>query len=92
MQLYNVLRTTLSIRINGISTRADIIINLRKLTTLEKEMVVQEIFDLDSRGFPLRMRDIEDITNRLLAIYDAIYIGLRWTFNFIKLGFDFFRI
>ncbi len=27
---------------------------------------------------------MEDITNRLLAIYDAIYIGLYWVSNFVK--------
>ncbi len=58
--------------------------NSRKLTALEKEVVVREIFDLDSRRFLLRMYDVEDIANRLLAIYDATCVRLRWASNFIK--------
>ena len=51
---------------------------------LKEEVVVREIFDLDSRGFPPRIHDMEDIANRLLAIYEAIYVGLYWAFNFVK--------
>ena len=76
VRLYNIPRTTLSARINSRSTREDIIANSRKLTALEEEVVVREVFDLDSRRFPPRIRDIEDIANRLLAIRNATYIGL----------------
>jgi len=74
-RFYNILHTTLSTRINGHFTCADIITNSQKLTVLKEEVVVREVFDLDSRGFPPRMHDIEDIANRLLAIYDTMYIG-----------------
>ncbi len=50
--------------------------NSRKLTALEEEMVVQEVFDINSRGFPPRIYDIENIANRLLTIYDTMYVGL----------------
>ena len=40
VRFYNVLRITLSTQINGISVRASTIANLRKLTALEKEVVV----------------------------------------------------
>ncbi len=76
VRLYNVLYTTLSIRINGVSTCANTMINSRKLTMLEEEVIVQEILDLDLRRFPLWIYDIENIANRLLTICDAIYIGL----------------
>src|SRR6266699_5770546 len=84
VRLYNIPRTILSDRINRRSTYADTIPNLRKLTALEEEVVVREVFDLDSRGFHPRMRNIEDMVNRLLAIYNTMRIGLRWTFNFVK--------
>ena len=58
--------------------------NLRKLTVLKEKVIVQKVFDLNSRGFPLRIRDMEDIANRLLTIYDIIYVGLRWASNFVK--------
>src|SRR6266699_4518460 len=83
-RLYNILCTTLSTRIKGCSIRINIIANLQKLTALEKKVVVQEVFDLDSRRFPLWIYDVEDITNRLLTIYNATYIGLYWVSNFIK--------
>jgi len=84
IRLFNVPRTILIYRINSRSTYADTISNLQKLTALEEEMIVRKTFDLDSRGFPPRIHDIEDIANRLLAIYDAIYVGLYWASNFVK--------
>src|SRR6266699_1695272 len=84
IRLYNIPLTTLSDRINRHSVYADIISNLRKLTVLKEKMIVQEVFDLDSRGFLRRIYNIEDRTNRLLAIYDAIHVGPRWISNFVK--------
>ena|SRR6266699_2801067 len=74
-RLYNIPHSTLSTRINNISAHTTIITNLRKLTALKEEIIVREVFDLDSQRFPLRIYNIEDIANRLLAIYDAIYVG-----------------
>ena len=84
IRFYNILHSILSIRINSISIYITIITNLQKLIMLEKEIIVREIFDLDSRRFPLRIYDVEDIVNRLLTIYDAIRVGLRWVSNFVK--------
>ncbi len=84
VRFYNILYSTLSIRINGVSICAITMANSWKLTALKEEVVVREVFDLDSRGFPLRMYDVEDIANRLLAIYDAIYVGPYWASNFVK--------
>ncbi len=47
IRFYNILRTTLSTRINNISIHANIIINSRKLIVLKEEVVVQKILDLD---------------------------------------------
>ncbi len=60
------------------------ITNLQKLTTLKKKVVVQKIFDLDSKGFPPRIHDVEDMANRLLTTYDATYVRLHWVSNFVK--------
>src|SRR6266699_6421646 len=84
IRLYNILYSTLSIRINGVFVRATIIANSRKLIVLEEKVIVRKVLDLDSRGFPLRMYDIEDMVNRLLTIYDTIYVGPCWVFNFVK--------
>jgi len=75
IRLYKILHSTLSHRINGRSIYIDTMSNLRKLTVLEEEVVVREILDLDSRGFLPWIYNIEDIANRLLTIYDTIYIG-----------------
>src|SRR6266566_7265055 len=75
VRLYNILHSTLSIRINSISTHAITITNSQKLTILKKEVIVREIFDLDSQGFLPRIYDIKDIVNRLLTIYDTIRVG-----------------
>ena len=75
-QLYNILYTILSVQIKGRSIRIDIIINLRKLTMLKKKMIVRKIFNLNLQRFPPRIYDVENIINRLLAIYDTIYIRL----------------
>jgi len=74
----------LSIRINDVSIHATTIANSRKLTALKEEVVVREVFDLDSRGFPPRIHNIEDITNRLLTTYNTTYIGPHWASNFVK--------
>ncbi len=53
IQLYNILHSILSIRINSVSIYTITIANSQKLITLEKEIIVREILDLDSRRFPL---------------------------------------
>jgi len=62
-QFYNILRTILSARINDRFIYTNIIANSQKLTVLKEEMIIQEIFDLDSQRFPPRIRDIKDIAN-----------------------------
>ncbi len=53
VRLYKILHSTVSHQINNRSIYTDIIPNLQKLTILKKEVVVQEVLDLDSQGFPL---------------------------------------
>ena len=35
------------------------------MTPLKESVIKREILDLDSRGFPLRLRDVEDTANQL---------------------------
>ncbi|SCO91185.1 related to transposase [Fusarium oxysporum] len=58
--------------------------NLRKLSKLEEETVLQNTLDLDSRGLPCRISLIEDMANRLLADRNAPPVGKRWAINFIN--------
>jgi hypothetical protein len=83
-RIYNVRYTTLHGRLNGIPARCDIIPNSRKLSDLEEQIIVQYILDLDSRGFPPRLRGVEEMANRLLADRDASPVGKNWASNFVK--------
>ncbi|KAM6513396.1 hypothetical protein FALCPG4_18944 [Fusarium falciforme] len=71
-------------RTHGISSRYDIIPKSRKLSDLEEQAIIRFILDLDSRGFPPRLRGIEEMANRLLADRDASPVGKRWASNFVK--------
>jgi hypothetical protein len=83
-EIYNVPRTTLRRRRAGISSRRDCRPNLKKLTDLEESVIIQHIFDLDSRGFGPRRGGVEDMANRILAARDGGKVGKNWTGNFIK--------
>ncbi|TVY62381.1 hypothetical protein Focb16_v004163 [Fusarium oxysporum f. sp. cubense] len=84
VKIYDVSFDALNRRHHGIPARSDCIPNSRKLDDLEEQVMVQYILDLDSRGFPPRHRDVEEMANRLLADRDASPVGKRWAINFIK--------
>jgi hypothetical protein len=94
-RLYQVDYYALRRRQKGIQSRRDTIPNSRRLSDLEEQIIVQFILDLDSRGFPPRLRGVEDMANRLLADRDAPTVGKRWASNFVgrhpKLKTRFFR-
>ena len=46
-------------------------------TLLEEEVIVREVLDLNSRGFPPRYRDVEDVANRLRTVRAASRVGQR---------------
>ncbi|PHH54914.1 hypothetical protein CFIMG_007618RA00001 [Ceratocystis fimbriata CBS 114723] len=71
-------------RHNGIQSRHDWIPKSRKLSDLEEETIVKFIIDLDSRGFPPRLRGVEEMANKLLADRNASPVGKRWASNFVK--------
>ncbi|KAG6996429.1 hypothetical protein FocnCong_v015407 [Fusarium oxysporum f. sp. conglutinans] len=83
-KVYKVSLTTLWRRQQGILSQRDTIPKSRKLSDLEEQIIVQFILDLDSRGFPPRLRGVEEIANRLLADRDASPVGKRWASNFVK--------
>jgi hypothetical protein len=51
---YDIPRSILQRRINGIASRRDTISNTQRLTPQEELAIVRYILDLDSRGFPPR--------------------------------------
>ncbi|KAJ3454531.1 hypothetical protein MRS44_013131 [Fusarium solani] len=83
-RLYQVDYYALRRRHNGIQSQRDTTPKSRKLSDLEEQIIVQFILDLDSRGFPPRLRGVEEMANRLLADRDAPPVGKRWASNFVK--------
>ncbi len=76
-KLYNVPETTLRHRMNGQRARQDTRANSLKLKELEENALLQYILNLDARGFPPRLADVEDMANVLLAERDAGRVGKR---------------
>jgi hypothetical protein len=70
-KIYNVCYRTLQRRHNGIQSRCNWIPKSRKLTDLKEQIIFQFLLDLDSRGFPARLRFVEEMANSLLADRDA---------------------
>ncbi|KAG8352291.1 hypothetical protein FVEN_g12982 [Fusarium venenatum] len=64
--------------------RCDTIPKSRTISELEEQIVVQFIPDLDSRGFPSRLRGVEEMANRLLTDRDALSVGKCWASSFIN--------
>ena len=83
-KIYSVSRTTLQRRLNGVSSIRDSTPKSKKLTDLEEIIIVQYVLDLDSRAFPPRLREVEDMANRLLADRDVPKVGKRWASNFVR--------
>jgi hypothetical protein len=81
---YKVSYGTLRNRKNGIPSQRNWIPKSRRLSDLEEQIIVQFILDLDSRGFPSRLRFVEEMANSLLADRDELPVGKRWAHNFIK--------
>ncbi len=65
-KLYRVLRSTLLDRMAGRTPRNEIRPNCIKLSEIEEEVIIQNILDLDSRGFAPRLASVEDMANFIL--------------------------
>ncbi len=74
-KLYNVLVSTFGYRRTGRAVRRDLLANLRKLTNLEEETIVQYVIKLYKRAFLPQLSSVEDMANQLLRVYDAPFIG-----------------
>jgi hypothetical protein len=84
---FNVPRSTLSTRLNGIQHRAISRANSHKLTDTEEESLQKWIFSMDARGSAPRPSMVQEMANVLLShrgINPSSTVGKNWVTNYIK--------
>jgi hypothetical protein len=82
--LYNIPASTLCDRRAGKQSRRDMIVNSKKLTETEEQVVLERILDLDSRGFQCRLEGVREMADHLLGVRDALSVGTRWASRFVQ--------
>jgi hypothetical protein len=83
-KIYNVPRSTLRDRLQGVTPMPDRRAFGHNLTTAEEETLIRYILDLDLRGFPPRIDDVRDMANLLRATRHATPVGQMWPYTFIR--------
>ena len=83
-EIYEVPRTTLIDRRNGINSKRDVRPKSMILTTLEEDTILERIINLIERGFPPRLDDVRDMANLLLETRGALPVGSRWADRFVQ--------
>ena len=66
-RFYNVPESTIRDRMNGVTHIAERRPAVQLLTEIEEDGIVQYILDLDTRGFPPRVEDVDDMANYILS-------------------------
>jgi hypothetical protein len=79
-------RTSLSHHLQGRVPRVDSYANGHKLTQTEEETLLNWVLDMDSRGYPPRIRAVGDAAKMLLEkrVGASAKIGVNWAQHFIK--------
>src|SRR3984957_11195412 len=83
-KLYNVPESSLRLRMNGHSTLRERRPAAQKLTKLEEEVFLQNILDMDSRGFAPRLAGVEDMANFILESRGGKRVGKLWAYRFVQ--------
>ena len=83
-KVFQVSVTTLRSRMNGRRARQDTRPGSCRLSELEEQAIVHYILDLDARGFPPRIVNVEDMANTILESRDARRVGTRWASTFVN--------
>ena len=85
---YDVPKSTLQTRLQGVQPRSEIPSTRRKLLPIEEQSLVQWILDLDRRGFPPYIIDVRRMADALLAARGQdpppAPIGKNWVSRFIQ--------
>jgi transcriptional regulator with XRE-family HTH domain len=83
-KMYDIPKTTLRARMTGRPPRSNYRPKVQKLTELEEGVIVNHIFDLDSRGFSPRLTNVEDMANYLLETRNTKRVGKCWAQRFVQ--------
>jgi hypothetical protein len=87
-QLYSIPRTTLQDRLSGVRPKAVAHIHQRKLQPTAEQSLVHWILDLDRRGFPPQIIDVQRMADVLLAARGQNPppppIGKNWVSRFVN--------
>jgi transposase len=83
-EIYNVSRSTLQNRVNGMAYRAEKRANNHKLTQFQEESLVKWVLDLDRRGLPPRHSLVREMANHLLSQYGTQQVGEKWVYNLVQ--------
>ena len=84
---FNVSRSTLSNRLNGMIARRDTRPVSCKLSSVEEEVLHRRILDLDSQGYPPRLAVVREMADLILQNRKDLKpttVGVNWTTNFVN--------
>ncbi|EED20340.1 conserved hypothetical protein [Talaromyces stipitatus ATCC 10500] len=83
-RIYEIPRTTLQDRLNGIQQRSLVRANSHKLTQYEEESLVKWVLDLDRRGLPPQHSLVREMANYILSQHGKPQVGKNWITKLIK--------
>jgi hypothetical protein len=75
---------TIRRRRDGKRSRRDCEPNLKRLTKLEEEVIVQRVLEESVRGIPSSKADVRDMADRLLRDRNSKPVGKNWVDSFIQ--------
>ncbi|EED11599.1 transposon, putative [Talaromyces stipitatus ATCC 10500] len=82
-EIYQIPRTTLRDRLNGIEYRGEKRANSHIVTQYEEESLLKWILDLDKRGLPPRPSLVQDMADLLLSQRENRHVSERWVYRFV---------
>ena len=83
IKIYEVPESTLRLRMNGSTPLPKRRLANTNLNELEEQIIINYILDRDSRGFPPRQADVEDMANWLRKTRRVKPVGKLWAHRFI---------
>ncbi|EDN91311.1 hypothetical protein SS1G_00714 [Sclerotinia sclerotiorum 1980 UF-70] len=69
---------------DGLTPHTETRANCYKITQLEEEVIIEYILDMDRRGFPPKIKGVEDMANYILESRSAKKVGKLWAHRFVK--------